>query len=49
LDSDYKKLKSRKEEAGSRDDAVDSARRKLTKIQDSLDELKDKKQWITEE
>ena len=49
LNSDLNKYKSRKTEYLTRDQAIDNARSKLDTVQDNLEKLEKKKEWITEE
>lgn len=45
----FDSYKTRKNEHQTRDDAISSARQKLNKIEDDVNELAEKKPWITEE
>ena len=49
LNRKYKQYKYRKEEHGKRDEAVTEARRKLTELEESTQELVDRKTWISKE
>ena len=49
LNSKLSQFKSRKSEYATRDDAVKSSYIKLDKLQDSLEKLTTKKEWITAE
>ena len=45
----FDSFKTRKNEHQTRDDSIYSARQKLNKIEDDVNELAEKKPWITEE